>query len=163
MKNGLKKLGIMATLAGGAWYSVGGLEAYAQDVPRAEVKQVSKESKLEKRLVDVPDKIRFDVFNRLYDVELNRKYEKVTSEDMEGYFDSELVKMTSPSILFKGPLRAYFIHLCDISKESFSNPKKVISNMDKEAKELFEKYDATGKFGKSDKDFSLIVKEKGIR
>ena len=174
MKKSLQKLGYMATMGLGYFAGLaGGLEGYAQEnapgPPKsAEVIPVrpvpsgnDKKENLEKRLLNIPDNKRYNVFDRLYDVEIVRSYDSFSDNEIGDRYSKELLNSVSSDKKLKG----FFINYVEVLRDAFDNPDKVIESMDEKDKVLYDKFDATDFLNKvnREKDFfgNLVSAKEG--
>ncbi len=143
--NGLMTGGLALVLG----YAGSGLDtpSYAQDAPEDD-RIAQSEGRLESRLVDVDSKLRYDVFDRIYDGETIAKYAKVSDEALaREYGDGYVAEVGRVK-----KARGFAIGYGEALEDAFDNPEAVISAMDDSDRELYGEFDATETLKKQGKD-----------
>jgi len=149
MKSYVRNLGNLATIAAGSLVGLAGgnLESYAQDVPKGDDTNQT-EGRLEARLVEVDEKLRYDIFDRIYDAKIIGEYEKVSDRDLDGEYGPEYVKSVGES----KNLRGFAIGFGEALEDAFDNPDNAIAAMSESDRELYDNFDATEALKKNEKD-----------
>lgn len=142
----MRNLGYLATIAAGSLVGLAS-EGYAQDSPTDD-KTGQVDGQLEARLVDVDAKLRYDVFDRVYDEKVIAEYEKVSDEALGEEYGDDYLKSLSKS----GKMRGFAISFGEALEDAFDNPDKVLGAMDKSDRELYDKFDATEALEKQKED-----------
>lgn len=142
----MNRIGYLAAIAAG---SIVGLanEGYAQDSP-VEDKTVQSEGRLESRLVDVDSKLRYDVFDRIYDSKVIGEYEKIGEDALAEEYGADYLKSLSKA----GKMRGFAVGFGEALEDAFDNPDKVIDAMDEADKKLYDDFDASETLKKQDRD-----------